>query len=168
MEKYISDKVLNTILKNEQEKRGTGSVFFSSKEKTDSGEDNEEFFNSYAGQKLRVVGMEPATFTSEEVKDAKGKVTEEARVQNYNVVIFDDGHQLSTSRFFTAKGLHWPVGGNVAKATYLAKAINSGVAIEVIPESVSVSGRKSRDGKPFNLVSYKFQDCDLPALEEEA
>lgn len=168
MEKYISDKTLNTILKNEQEKRGTGSVFFSSKEKTDNGEDNVEFFNSYAGSKLRVVGMEPATFTSEEVKDAKGKVTQEARTQNYNVVIFDDGHQMSTSRFFTAKGIHWPVGGNVAKATYIARAINSGTPLEVVPESVSVSQRKRRDGSAFDLVSYKFEDTEFPALEEEA
>lgn len=168
MEKYISDKVLSTIIKNEQEKRGTGSVFFSSKETAEDGSENAEFFNSFAGQKLRVVGMEPATFTSEEVKDAKGKVTQEARTQNYNVVIFDDGHQMSTSRFFTAKGIHWPVGGNVAKATYIAKAVNSGTALEVIPESVSVSQRKRRDGSNFDLVSYKFEDTEFPALEEEA
>ena len=82
---------------------------------------------------------------------------------------FDSGLEMSTSRFFTAKGLRWPVGGNLGKLRYLASALEQGTAIEVVPEKVTVEKDREikngpRAGQTFDLITYYFQSQKLPEV----
>ena len=171
MSKYFDKKAYAAMVKSESARRSSES-FFSSKE------DNENYFGSVTGS-LKVVGVEP--------------VPANGNIKAFNVVKFDDGHQLSTSRFFSAKGLRWPVGGNVAKLNYLCSALESGTEIEVQPKQVTSTPMRRRDGtyvgdggtvlQPVEkkeggkvvgteapagalmAVTYHFEEQDLPAVE---
>lgn len=164
MGKYISSKSFAAMAKTESERRSSES-FFSSKE-------GDNFFGNVKGQTLRVVGLEHVKANGE--------------VGAFNVVKFDDGHQMSTSKFFSARGLKWPVGGNVAKLGYIASALETGVGIEVIPQEVTSTPMKRRDGtyvgergadgknailqekdkaKALQAVTYHFEEQELPAVE---
>lgn len=162
MGKYISSKSFGLMAKAESERRSSES-FFSSK-----GGDN--FFGNAKGQALRVVGLEHVKANGE--------------IGAFNVVKFDDGHQMSTSKFFSARGLKWPVGGNVAKLGYVASALETGVGIEVTPQDVKVTPMKRRDGtfvgprdakgqttvakdekSALQAVTYYFEEQELPAVE---
>ena len=137
MSKY-NDEVRKALIENEARKKGTGNVYFSSKE------DNENYFGTLAGQKLNIVGVTPV----ENADDPSF---------NHNVVLFDDGHQLSTSRFFAAAGIKWPVGGNTGKINYLMQALEQGKTLSVIPESVKVSYIQKADG------TYRVGENWVPA-----
>lgn len=163
MGKYISSKSYAAMAKAESERRSSES-FFSSKE-------GDNFFGDAKGSTLRVVGLE--------------HVKANGDIRAFNVVKFDDGHQMSTTRFFSAKGLKWPVGGNVAKLGYIASALETGVGIEVTPQDVKVTPMKRRDGtfvgprdaktgkttnakdanSALQAVTYYFEEQELPAVE---
>ena len=163
MGKYIDSKSYAAMAKAESERRSSES-FFSSKE-------GDNFFGNVKGQVLRVVGLEHVK--ADEIKAA------------FNVVKFDDGHQMSTAKFFAAKGLKWPVGGNVNKLGYIASALETGVGIEVVPQDVTTTPMKRRDGtfvgprdektgkttiakdakSALLAVTYHFEEQDLPAVD---
>ena len=170
MSKYFSKKAYAAMVKSESARRSSES-FFSSKE-------GDNYFGNVTGT-LKVVGVEPVA--------AKGDI------KAFNVVKFDDGHQMSTSRFFSAKGLRWPVGGNVAKLNYLCSALEAGTEIEVQPKQVTSTPMMRRDGtyvgnggavlKPIEkkegnkvvgteapagalmAVTYHFEEQELPAVK---
>ena len=153
--KYFDRTSWETGRKNETAKRSNG-VFFSSKD------DSAEYFNNAANTPLTVVGLAPVAAQKED----KEKGIE--AMNAYNVVLFDDGHQLSTSRFFNARGLKWPVGGNAAKWDYLTAALINGTKITVTPKEVLVGeSRKTRDGRDFTPVTYVFEEMDkaFPATD---
>jgi len=154
----------------ESQKRGSGNTFFSSKQKNKYGEETQDFFEKFAGQTLRIVGTKPMP------KDEK------SGVKAYNVVLFDDGHQLSTTALFSAKGIKWPVGGNIGKWDYLNAALFNGVTLELIPSKVECRELKTTEGKPAiwkdgNLVAvsgnakadtaatYYFEETEFPATD---
>ena len=163
MGKYIDSKSFAAMVKAESERRSSES-FFSSKE-------GDNFFGNAKGQPLRVVGLE--------------HVKANGDIRAFNVVKFDDGHQMSTTRFFSAKGLKWPVGGNVAKLGYVASALETGTDIEVTPQDVKVTPMQRRDntyvgprdpktGKTtiakdaksaLQAVTYYFEEQELPTVE---
>lgn len=148
--KYFDKSVWQTGRNVESKKRNNG-VFFSSKE------DNAEYFNNSEGTTLTVVGL--ATVPPQKEDKDRGIQAMDA----YNVVLFDDGHQLSTNRFFNAKGLKWPVGGNSAKWDYLTACQINGTKISVIPKEVKVGdARQTRDGREWTPVTYCFQEMDKP------
>lgn len=166
MGKYIDKKAYSAMVRTESSRRSSES-FFSSKE------DNDNYFGKVAGQTLRIVGVEPVA--------AQPK----SNIGAYNVVKFDDGHQLSTNKFFSAKGLRWPVGGNVAKLNYICSALENNTTIEVTPIEVVSTPMKRRDGTfvgdggavlkaekegkipvgAVMAVTYRFEDYDLPKVE---
>lgn len=163
MGKFISSKSYAAMAKVENERRSSES-FFSSKE-------GDNFFGNAKGSALRVVGLE--------------HVKANGDIAAFNVVKFDDGHQMSTSKFFSAKGLKWPVGGNVAKLSYIASALETGVGIEVTPQDVKVTPMQRRDGSfvgprdektgktttakdaksALQAVTYYFEEQELPAVD---
>ena len=171
MGKYFDKKAYSAMVKSESARRSSES-FFSSKE-------GDNYFGSVTGS-LKIVGIEP--------------VGANGNIKAFNVVKFDDGHQMSTSRFFSAKGLRWPVGGNVAKLNYLCSALETGVEIEVQPKDVKSTPMMRRDGtyvgnggsvlqpvekKEGNkvvgteapagalmAVTYYFEEQDLPAVKK--
>lgn len=163
MGKYISSKSFAAMAKTESERRSSES-FFSSKE-------GNNFFGNVKGQALRVVGLE--------------HVKANGNIGAFNVVKFDDGHQMSTSKFFSARGLKWPVGGNVAKLGYIASALETGVGIEVVPQNVTVTPMTRRDGtfvgprdektgkttiakdekSALQAATYYFEEQELPDVE---
>lgn len=148
--KYFNKDAWKAGRKAEANKRSNG-VFFSSKD------DSAEYFNTSAGTKLTVVGLAPIAAQAED----KDKGLE--KIDAYNVVLFDDGHQMSTSRFFTAKGLKWPVGGNAAKWDYLTACLANGTTISVVPKEVIVGAeRNTRDGRKFTPVTYYFEEMEKP------
>ena len=171
MSKYFDKKAYAAMVKSESTRRSSES-FFSSKE-------GDNYFGNVTGS-LKVVGVEP--------------VPANGNIKAFNVVKFDDGHQMSTSRFFSAKGLRWPVGGNVAKLNYLCSALESGTEIEVQPKQVTSTPMMRRDGtyvgdggatlQPVDkkdekgkvigkeapagalmAVTYHFEEQDLPAVQ---
>jgi hypothetical protein len=163
MGKYISNKSFAAMAKAESERRSSES-FFSSKE-------GDNFFGNAKGNPLRIVGLEHVKANGE--------------IGAFNVVKFDDGHQMSTSKFFAARGLKWPVGGNVAKLGYIASALETGTDIEVTPQEVKTAPMKRRDGTfvgprdektgknttakdektALQAVTYYFEEQELPAVE---
>lgn len=163
MGKYISSKSYAAMVKTESERRSSES-FFSSKE-------GDNFFGNVKGQTLRIVGLE--------------HVKANGSIGAFNVIKFDDGHQMSTSKFFAARGLKWPVGGNVAKLGYIASALENSVGIEVVPQEVTSAPMKRRDGtfvgprdektgkttnakdanSALQAVTYHFEEQELPAVE---
>jgi len=151
MSKYFDKKTLLTGRKVESQKRSNGS-FFSSKS------DNDEFFDKSAGNELRVVGV--ANIPADSERD----------VPSFNVVLFDDGHQLSTNRFFNAKGLKWPVGGNTAKWDYLNACLANDTKVTVTPQKVVVGEERDvttgpRKGEKFTPVTYYFEEQALPKTD---
>ena len=164
MSKYFDKKGIALMQKTESDRRSSES-FFSSKE-------GDNFFGNVKGQALKVVGLEHIKANGE--------------IGAFNVVKFDDGHQMSTSKFFSARGLKWPVGGNVAKLGYIASALETGVGIEVTPQDVTSTPMKRRDGtyvgergadgknailqekdkaKALTAVTYYFEEQVLPNVE---
>jgi len=146
MSKYIDMKTLTAGRKAEAAKRSNGS-FFSSKE------ENDECFNKYAGKELQIVGT--------------ANIPARDDIPSFNVVLFDDAHQLSTSRFFNAKGIKWPVGGNIAKWDYINACIANGTKLVVTPEKVVVGEERAVAGsdRKFQPVTYYFQECALPKTD---
>jgi len=151
MGKYFDKKTYEAGRKAEAAKRSNGT-FFSSKS------DNDEHFDKSAGQELRIVGVanQPAS----------------GDIPSFNVVLFDDGHQLSTARFFNAKGIKWPVGGNTNKWAYLNAAIANDTKIVVTPQKVVVGEERTitnenspRKGEKFSPVTYYFEDVELPKTD---
>ena len=147
--KYFDKKTLEAGRKAESTKRSNGT-FFSSKE------DNEEYFNNSNGVELRVVGV--------------ANIPADNGIPSFNVVLFDDGHQLSTSRFFNAKGLKWPVGGNTAKWDYLNACIANDTKVVVTPEKVVVGEERdittgARKGEKFTPITYYFEEKELPKTD---
>ena len=159
--KYYDKTSWQAGRKAEAAKRSNG-VFFSSKD------DNAEYFNNSAGTELTIVGLAP--IPAQKADEKAGTPAIDA----YNVVLFDDGHQLSTSRFFNAKGLKWPVGGNTAKWDYITACLINGVKLSVTPKQVIVGeSRKTRDGRDFIPVTYEFEEMakafpttDMSVLED--
>ena len=151
MSKYFDKKTLLAGRKAESKKNSNGT-YFSSKS------DNDEYFNNSASQNLRIVGVAH--------QEPNGDVPA------FNVVLFDDGHQMSTSRFFNAKGLKWPVGGNVAKWDYLNAALANDTKIVVTPQKVVVGEERTitnenspRKGEKFTPVTYYFEEMELPKTD---
>ena len=149
MSKYFDKKTLQAGRKAESAKRSNGT-FFSSKS------DNDEHFDKSAGQNLRIVGV--------------ANIPAAGEVPSFNVVLFDDGHQLSTSRFFNAKGLKWPVGGNTQKWDYLNACLANETKIVVTPQKVVVGEERDitngpRKGEKFTPVSYYFEEMELPKTD---
>ena len=149
MSKYFDKKTLVAGRKAESAKRSNGT-FFSSKS------DNDEHFDKSAGQNLRIVGVANIPATNE--------------VPSFNVVLFDDGHQLSTSRFFNAKGLRWPVGGNTQKWDYINACLANDTKLTVTPQKVVVGEERDittgpRAGQKFTPVTYYFEEMDLPKTD---
>ena len=149
--KYFDKKTLLAGRKAESRKNSNGT-YFSSKQ------DNDEYFDRSAGVSLRVVGVAH--------QNANGDIPE------FNVVLFDDGHQMSTSRFFNARGLKWPVGGNVAKWDYLNACLANETKIDVVPAKVIVGEEREitnenspRKGEKFTPVTYVFEDKELPKTD---
>lgn len=151
MSKYFDKKTLVAGRKAEAAKRSNGT-FFSSKS------DNDEHFDKSAGQSLRIVGVanQPAN----------------GDIPSFNVVLFDDGHQLSTARFFNAKGLKWPVGGNTAKWDYLNACLANDTKVSVTPQKVVVGEERTitnenspRKGEKFTPVTYYFEEMELPKTD---
>lgn len=150
MGKYFDKKTLVAGRKAEAAKRSNGT-FFSSKS------DNDEHFDKSAGQSLRIVGVanQPAN----------------GDIPSFNVVLFDDGHQLSTARFFNAKGLKWPVGGNTAKWDYLNACLANDTKVSVTPQKVVVGEEREitaegpRKGQKFTPVTYYFEEMELPKTD---
>lgn len=172
MGKYFDKKSYAAMAKAESARRSSES-FFSSKE-------GDNYFGLVTGQPLKVVGLEP--------------VPANGTIKAFNVVKFDDGHQMSTSRFFAAKGLRWPVGGNVGKLNYLLSSLENEVTIEVTPKEVTSAPMMRRDGtyvgdggsvlQPVDIkdekgkvtgkgapagalaaVTYHFEEQELPAVQ---
>lgn len=142
MSKY-NNEIRTAMLANERSKKGTGANFFSSKE------DNANYFNNSVGT-LKVVGLEPI----------KGN----GDIKDFNVVMFDDGHQMSTSRFFSAKGIKFPVGGNVGKLTYLVSALEMGKELAVTPKSVTSSYIQNGSGQYYvNGAWVSGEGKNIPA-----
>lgn len=158
MSKYFSKQDYAAMARTESARRSSES-FFSSKE-------GDNYFKDAAGSPLKVVGLEHVKANGE--------------IGAFNVIKFNDGHQMSTSKFFAAKGLRWPVGGNVAKLGYIASALETGVEIEVTPQDVIVTPMKRRDGtfvgprdasgktttakdekSALQAVSYVFEEQEL-------
>lgn len=147
---YFDRKSWEAGRKAEAQKSSNG-IFFSSKE------DNDEYFNNSKGTTLTVVGLAPIPARAE------NKEKNIDAMNAYNVVLFDDGHQLSTNRFFNARGLKWPVGGNTAKWDYLTACLINGTKISVVPKSVIVGDeRETRDGRKFTPVTYCFEEMEKP------
>lgn len=163
MGKYFNSKAIATMIKSENERRSS-EAFFSSKE------DNDNYFGSVTGQSLTIVGLE--------------NVPANGDIRAFNVVKFDDGHQMSTSKFFAARGLKWPVGGNALKLSYLASALERNTKISVVPASIKVTPMKRADGsfvgargtdgnttstndesKALKAVTYYFEEQNLPKVE---
>lgn len=163
MSKYNSE-MRQQMLTIETEKKGTGNTYFSAK-----GGEND--FSICKDRVLKVVDIQPV-----------------AGEHPHNVVMFDDGHQMSTSRFFTAKGIKWPVGGNRGKLTYLVSALETGKELKVTPESCSsdyIRNAKNQyyvrpengeaswvdatgDDAPENAVkadTYVFKPVSFPTVE---
>lgn len=163
MSKYFDKKGIALMQKAESDRRSSES-FFSSKE-------GDNFFGDAKGNSLRVVGLEHVKANGE--------------VGAFNVIKFNDGHQMSTSKFFAAKGLRWPVGGNVAKLNYIASALENEIAVEVTPQDVKVTPMRRRDGTyvgprdektgktttakdektALQAVTYYFEEQELPAVK---
>lgn len=160
--KRFDKKAISTMMKAESERRSSES-FFSSKT------DNENYFGSVKGNPLKVVGLE--------------NIPANGDIRSFNVVKFSDGHQMSTGKFFSAKGLLWPVGGNTQKLAYLASALENDINIEVTPEDVKVTPMKRNDGtyvgargadgkttvekdekKALQAVTYYFAEQELPKI----
>ena len=147
--KYFDKKTLVAGRKAEAAKRSNGT-FFSSKS------DNDEFFDKAKDVELRIVGV--------------ANVPASDGIPTFNVVLFDDGHQLSTSRFFNAKGLKWPVGGNTAKWDYLNACLANDTKIVVTPDHVAVGEERdittgARAGEKFTPVTYYFVEKELPKTD---
>lgn len=162
MGKYFNSKAIATMMKAENERRSS-EAFFSSKE------DNDNYFGHVKGQTLSIVGLE--------------NVPANGDIRSFNVIKFDDGHQMSTSKFFAARGLKWPVGGNALKLSYLASALESGTKISVVPADLKVTpmkrtdgtfvGARGEDGKTttaknekdaLKAVTYYFEEQNLPKV----
>lgn len=164
MGKYLSNELYAKMSRTEQSRR-SNEAFFSSKD------DNENYFGKVKGEKLRVVGLE--------------HIAANGGIAAFNVIKFNDGHQMSTGRFFSARGLRWPVGGNVGKLNYIASALETGKRIEVTPKEVTSTPMKFRDGtyvgpekdsdgknKPVNeaekalqAITYYFEEQELPNID---
>lgn len=165
MGKFFSKSSIKKMIQSESESSSTES-FFSSKS------NNENYFNKFAGKPMKIVGLENVT-------------PKDASIKPFNVVKFDCGMQLSTKRFFAARGLSWPVGGNANKLAYLASAIEAGESIEVTPTEVTTRPMTYADGsfvgprdpktgnvtkttdekKALLAVTYHFEEKELPAVE---
>ena len=128
--RHFDDEVRSAIVGTEQKASGTGANWFSMKE------DNEEFIGS-VHTPLTIVDIAniPSTTTSDGTK-----------INAHNVVIFNDGHQLSTRRFFGAKGISWPVGSNSSKAEYVIGALEGGVKLTITPDKVTSRPMKKSNG----------------------
>lgn len=146
MGKFISSKSYAAMAKAESERRPS-ETFFSSKE-------GDNFFGNSKGQTLRIVGLE--------------HVKANGDVKAFNVIKFDDGHQMSTAKFFAAKGLKWPVGGNVNKLAYIASALENEVIIEVVPQEVTLAPMKRRDGTYVGPRDEKTQKTTVAKDEKSA
>lgn len=151
MSKYFDKKTLFAGRKAESQKRSNGT-FFSSKQ------DSDELFDKSAGNELRIVGV--------------ANIPSSGNVPTFNVVLFDDGHQLSTSRFFNAKGLKWPVGGNTAKWDYINACLANDTKVTVTPSKVVVGAEREitnenspRKGQKFTPVTYYFEEQELPKTD---
>ena len=178
MNKYFNRKAWESGRKVESEKRGSGNQFFSTKK------DNENYFGSdeFIGKELKIVGLH----TVPPQKEDKAKNVR--AMKSFNVVLFDDGHQMSTTAFFGARGIKWPVGGNANKWDYLNAVIANGEELSVVPTELIATPLKTTDGKPAkwvdgvltacpekeqeNRYTYKFEETefhatDMSILEEE-
>lgn len=133
-----SKEVISSMFANE--KSGTRSQYFSSKAQTSDGAVNENYFNSFKDKQLRIVGVEPVEATT---------ASDGTRINGHNRVLFDDGHMMSTSALFNAKGLRWPVGGNKEKLRYILSAVEKQVAVVVVPQSVVTRFIQNRQGQFF-------------------
>jgi hypothetical protein len=130
MKKYFEQEVKDALRATTAASKGTGSNYFSSKS------ENDNFF-----------GKEGVKGTPIRVTDYVNiPKSEDSNINAHNVVIFDDGHQMSESRFFSAKGIKWPVGGKQGKCDYLIRALENDVRLTVVPESVSVDYIRYADG----------------------
>lgn len=146
---YFNRSAWQVGRKAETSKKNSGNTFFSSKDGVDK-------FDNFSGQTLKIVGLQTVKGTDD--------------VPDYNVVMFDDGHQLSTSRFFTAKGLKWPVGGNAAKYDYITACLVNGTVVEVTPDKVVIGEEQTikngdRKGQKFSPVTYYFEEKELPSTD---
>lgn len=130
MKKYFEQEVKDALRATTAASKGTGSNYFSSKS------ENDNFF-----------GKEGVKGTPIRITDYVNiPKVEGSNINAHNVVIFDDGHQMSESRFFSAKGIKWPVGGKQGKCDYLIRALENDVKLTVVPESVSVDYIRYADG----------------------
>lgn len=131
MKKYFDADAKTALRETTKASRGTGSNYFSSK-------DGDNSFKAAAGTPLRIVDY---------INVPASKAKDGATINAHNVVIFDDNHQMSEARFFAAKGIKWPVGGNAAKGEYLIKALEEDVTLTVVPKDVTTAPLKYADGK---------------------
>lgn len=150
MTKYLNKEKLAAGRRNESRKKSAGN-FFTSKAKDKNGNDSEMFFEKFAGQEIAVVGTDV--------------IPKNGEIDSYNVVCFDNGAVMSTSRFFTARGLRWPVGGNSAKWDYVNACIINETPLKVVPERVTVAKGKTKENKEFEVATYHFQEVLLPKTE---
>ena len=142
MSKYFDKKAYAAGRKVESSKRGSGAQYFSSKE-------GDEHFDKYAGTEITIVGVH---------SNAASKAQDGSEIKAHNVVLFSDGHQMSTTAFYAAKGLRWPVGGNVGKWDYLNAALASDVKISVTPSKVVRTMYKVGD-KPAHFENGVLKEC---------
>ena len=151
MSKYFNKQAYAAGRKVESSKRGSGAQYFSSK-------DGDEFFDKYAGTEITIVGVH---------SNAASKAKDGSEIKAHNVVLFSDGHQMSTTAFYAAKGLRWPVGGNVGKWDYLNAALASGVELSVTPLKVTrtmyMVGDKPAHFKGGALEACNEKDADYRA-----
>ena len=142
MSKYFDKKAYAAGRKVESSKRGSGAQYFSSKE-------GDEFFDKYAGNEITIVGVH---------SNPSSKMKDGSEIKAHNVVLFSDGHQMSTTAFYAAKGLRWPVGGNVGKWDYLNAALATGMEISVTPQKVTRT-MYQLNGKPAKFKAGDLVEC---------
>ena len=164
MSKYFDKKAYAAGRKVESSKRGSGAQYFSSK-------DGDEFFDKYAGNEITIVGVH---------SNPASKAQDGSDIKAHNVVLFSDGHQMSTTAFYAAKGLRWPVGGNVGKWDYINAALATGKELSVTPLKVTRTMYKVGD-KPAHFkggvleacaekdadyrATYFFEEKDFPTVD---
>lgn len=141
--------------KVEADKRGSGNQFFSTKK------ENENYFkqDGFIGSELTVVGLH--TLPGRAADPAKNV----RAIKPFNVVLFNDGHQMSTTAFFAARGIKWPVGGNANKYDYLTACLINGNNIKVTPSDLIEAPLKTSEGKPAKWVDGVLTECK--AAEQE-
>lgn len=142
MSKYFDRRAYAAGRKTEAQKRGSGAQYFSSKE-------GDEFFDNYKDVEITIVGVHP---------NPPSKAQDGSEIKAHNVVLFSDGHQMSTTAFYAAKGLRWPVGGNVGKWDYLNAALATGKEISVTPQKVTRTMYKVGD-KPAHFKNGILEAC---------